>query len=136
MNLEIEAKIENIDAVVEFVNNQLESMGCSLRAQTQIDIALDELFSNICHYAYKDQGIVGLAMICVKEVPEENSAQITISDEGIPFNPLNQDDPDVTLGLEERGIGGLGIFMVKKTMNDIKYEYRDGKNILTVIKTL
>ena len=134
MDLTIEAKVENIEPLTDFVNSQLEAMGCSLRAQSQIDIALDELFSNICHYAYG--GKTGHATVSVEELPEENAVQITIKDYGIPFDPLAHDDPDVSLGIHERTIGGLGIFLVKKTMNDLRYEYRDGCNVITVVKTL
>ncbi len=134
MHLTVEAKIANIVSVTEFVNKRLQSMGCSRRALTQIDVALDELFSNVCRYAYP--GDVGSVTIHVKELPEENAVSITLEDAGMPFDPLSRKDPDITLGLHERGIGGLGIFMVKKTMNDVRYEYRDGLNVLTVTKTL
>ncbi len=134
MHLTVEAKIANIEQVISFVNDRLDEMSCTKRAKTQIDIALDELFSNICHYAY--DGEVGLATVRVVEVPDDNSVRITLEDSGIPFNPLQHDDPDVTLSLSERSIGGLGIFMVKKTMNDVQYEYKDGLNMLTVVKTL
>ncbi len=134
MNLTIEARIENVEEVISFVNDQLKGMGCTLRAKTQIDIALDELFSNICRYAYGEG--IGHATISVEEVPEENAVRITLEDSGIPFNPLSHEDPDVTLDLHERTIGGLGIFMVKKTMTDVNYEYKDGVNTLTVLKTI
>lgn len=61
---------------------------------------------------------------------------ITFSDSGKPYNPLEKPDPDVTLSAEERSIGGLGIFMVKKSMDDMRYEYKDGQNILTITKRL
>jgi anti-sigma regulatory factor (Ser/Thr protein kinase) len=118
----------------EFVNEQLRNMGCSRRALTQIDVALDELFSNVCRYAYPDD--IGSVTIHVNELPEQNAVSITLEDAGMPFDPLSRKDPDITLGIHERGIGGLGIFMVKRTMNDVCYEYRDGLNVLTVTKTL
>lgn len=134
MHLTVEAKIDNIVGVTKFVNEQLRSMGCSRRALTQINVALDELFSNVCRYAYPDD--TGFVTIHVNELPEENAVSITLEDAGKPFDPLSRKDPDITLGLHERGIGGLGIFIVKKTMNDVRYEHRDGLNILTVTKTL
>ncbi len=134
MNLTVEAKVENIDPLTNLVNKQLEAMGCSPRVQSQIDIALDELLSNICHYAYGDG--TGHVTVGIEEIAEENAVQITIKDYGIPFDPLAHDDPDVSLDIHERNIGGLGIFLVKKTMSDLRYEYRDGCNILTVVKTL
>lgn len=134
MHLTLESRIENIEPLTEFVNGCLVTMGCSMRAQTQIDIALDELFSNICRYAYGDK--VGYATVRVEELPDQNAVRIILEDGGAPFDPLGHEDPDVSLGIHEREIGGLGIFMVKKIMNHLRYEYKDGKNILTVIKSL
>jgi len=134
MQLTIDAVIENIEKVTDFVNGELQRMGCSKKAMRQIDIAIDELFANICSYAYGEG--VGTATIRVEEVPDHNSVAITLEDKGIPFDPLAQTDPDVTLGVEDRKIGGLGIFMVKRMMNDVLYKYQHGKNILTVVKSL
>ena len=133
MELKIEAVVNNVDKVTDFVNEQLEEMDCPMRAMTQIDIALDELFSNICRYAYGDE--VGYATVSVRRAPQENAVLITLEDEGIPFDPLAVEEPDTTLGIAERGIGGLGIFLVRKTMDDIAYEYKDGKNVLTIVKS-
>ena len=134
MELCIEAKVLNIDKVTDFVNDRLKRMGCSKRSLLQIDVALDELFSNICHYAYGDA--VGNVLVSVEELGDRDSVRITLEDQGTPFDPLAAKDPDVTLKLHERAIGGLGIFTVKRTMDDVQYEYRDGKNILTVVKSL
>ena len=134
MKLRVKAELENIDIVTDYVNEQLEGMDCSMRSITQIDIALDELFSNICRYAYGDE--VGHVTIYVEENEDAGTVSITLEDEGIPFDPLSHDDPDVTLGIEERQIGGLGIFMVKRTMDQVYYEYSEGKNRLTVEKSL
>lgn len=132
--LKVKAHIDNVEQIVEFVNEQLDEMECSKRTRIQIDVALDELLSNVCHYAYDDGD--GYVSVRVEEIPDIDSVRITLLDEGIPFDPLQQEDPDTTLGLHERGVGGLGIYMVKKSMDDIQYEYRDGMNILTVVKTL
>ena len=133
MELKIEAVVENIEKVTDFVNEQLEELGCSMQMQLQVDVALDEIFSNICNYAY-DPEDVGMAAIDVVDNPEDGSVEIIIRDRGIPFDPLKKEDPDVSLGVKERAIGGLGIFMVKKMMDNIKYEYRDGANVLTITK--
>ena len=69
-------------------------------------------------------------------VAENGEVALKFEDEGVPYNPLEKDDPDVTLSVEDREIGGLGIFMVKKSMDDMYYEYKDGKNILTLMKKL
>ena len=129
--LRLEAKIENINAVTDFVNEELEALDCPMKAQFQIDIALDELFSNIAQYAYGDGG--GDAVVRV-EAAEAGGVWITFADWGTPYDPLSREDPDISLGLEEREIGGLGIFLVKKTMDDVRYEYADGQNIMRILK--
>ena len=125
--------MENIATVTEFVNAQLEQSGCPPKIQMQIDIAIDELFGNIAHYAYDPD--VGPATVRV-EVDEEPCVIITFIDNGVPYDPLGKEDPDITLSAEERGIGGLGVYMVKKSMDDISYEYRDGQNILRIKKRI
>lgn len=130
--LTIEATVENIERVTEFVNEQLEVVGCPIKAQMQIDIAIDELFGNIANYAYNPD--VGSATVRVEVTESPLAVVITFIDRGVPYDPLAKDDPDVTLSAEERQIGGLGIFMVKKSMDEITYDYKDGQNILTIKK--
>lgn len=132
--LTIAATIENIETVTDFVNEQLEAFDCPMKAQMQIDIAIDELFGNIAHYAYNPE--IGEATVRVEVIEEPMAVVITFIDNGVPYDPLKKEDPDTTLSAEDREIGGLGIFMVKKTMDDIAYEYKDGKNILTIRKNL
>ena len=130
--LTIAATVENIEAVTDFVNEQLEAYDCPMKAQMQIDIAIDELFGNIAHYAYNPD--VGDATVRVEVVENPLAVVITFIDKGVPYDPLKKEDPDITLSAEEREIGGLGIFMVKKTMDEIIYEYKDGQNILKIKK--
>ena len=134
--LEIEAKTENLDAVTEFIDGELETTGCDFDKQLQIELAVEEVFVNISHYAYSPE--VGKAEIGVEILSEPERARIRIvfSDSGIPYDPLAKDDPDVTLAAEDREIGGLGIFMIKKSMDNVTYEYADGRNILTLEKNL
>ena len=132
--LKLAATVENIETVTDFVNEQLEALDCPMKAQMQIDIAIDELFGNIAHYAYNPE--VGSATVRVEVVEDPLSVVITFIDNGVPYDPLAKEDPDTTLSAEERGIGGLGIYMVKKSMDDIIYEYKDGQNILKIKKHL
>lgn len=132
--IEIKALTENLQEVISFVDGHLEDMGASMKAQMQIDIAVEELFVNIANYAYAPDA--GEAVISVAKDKEKNQISITFADRGKPYNPLEKPDPDVTLSAEERSIGGLGIFMVKKSMDDMRYEYKDGQNILTITKRL
>ena len=132
--LTIAATVENIEAVTAFVDEQLEALDCPMKAQMQIDIAIDELFGNIAHYAYHPE--VGEATVRVEVMEDPLSVVITFIDGGVPYDPLTQADPDITLSAEERAIGGLGIFMVKKTMDEITYRYENGSNILSIRKNL
>jgi sigma-B regulation protein RsbU (phosphoserine phosphatase) len=132
--LTLEAKVENLDEVLAFVDGQLEQVDCPLKTQMQIDVAVEELFVNIAHYAYTPN--VGTATIRVDVMPDPKAVAITFIDRGVPYDPLKKPDPDVTLPAEERQIGGLGIYMVKKSMDSMDYEYRDGQNILRILKNL
>ena len=126
------ADVDKLHDVLAFADNLLEEHNCPMKAQMQIDVALEELFVNIAHYAYPDSS--GEAVIRISFTAEY--VQITLSDSGIPYNPLAKPDPDITLNAQERPIGGLGIFMTKKLMDDISYEYSDGNNLLTIKKKI
>lgn len=126
------ATVANIAKVTEFVVAQLEEIDCSPKAQIQIDVAMDEIFGNIANYAYGDK--TGEATVRIDSLTP-SSVEITFIDSGVPYNPLEKPDPDTTLSAEERQIGGLGIFIVKKTMDDMIYKYEDGKNFLTIKKS-
>ena len=132
--LTIAATVENIEVVTDFVNEQLEALDCPMKAQMQIDIAIDELFGNIAHYAYNPE--IGQATVRVEVIEDPLAVTITFIDNGVPYDPLAKEDPDTTLSIEDREIGGLGIYMVKKSMDDIAYEYKNGQNILTIKKNL
>ena len=130
--LDIEAVTENLPEVLSFVDSHLEAIDCSMKDQMTIDVAVEEIFVNICHYAYAP--VKGRAKVRVEVLQDPVAVSITFIDKGVPYDPLAKEDPDVTLSAEERKIGGLGIFMVKKSMDDVNYEYKDGQNILTLKK--
>ena len=132
--LTIAATVENIGTVTDFVDEQLEALDCPVKAQMQIDIAIDELFGNIAHYAYHPE--IGNATVRVEVTEEPLAVIVTFIDKGMPYDPLKAAEPDITLSAEERNLGGLGIYMVKKSMDEITYEYKDGKNILSIKKKL
>ena len=132
--LTVDATIDNVAQVTAFVDEQLEEAGCSMKAQMQIDIAIDELFGNIANYAYNPE--VGPATVRVEVLQNPLAVVISFIDNGVPYDPLAKEDPDITLSAEEREIGGLGIYMVKKSMDEVSYEYKDGQNILRIQKKL
>ena len=132
--LTIDATIENITQVTAFVDEQLEALDCPLKAQMQIDIAIDELFGNIAHYAYNPE--IGPATVRVEVLQDPLAVVVSFIDNGIPYDPLAKEDRDVALSAEDREIGGLGIYMVKKSMDEITYEYKDGQNILRIKKAI
>ncbi|MBP5362805.1 MAG: ATP-binding protein [Ruminococcus sp.] len=132
--LDIEALTDNLTEVMDFVDVQLEDAGCPMKVQMQIDLAVEEIFVNIAHYAYNPE--TGPATVRVEVKPDGSAVTITFIDHGIPYDPLAKEDPNLNLPLEQREIGGLGIFLVKKNMDDVSYEYVNGSNILTMKKNL
>ena len=130
-----QADTASLSEVLAFVDMFLEGAGCSMKAQMQIDIAMEEMFVNVARYAYKDSS-GGQVSVSVIEEEEPHRILVELSDEGIPFDPTARTDPDITLSLEEREIGGLGIYMAKKNMDGMTYEYRDGRNVLRMWKNL
>ncbi|MDO4811850.1 MAG: ATP-binding protein [Eubacteriales bacterium] len=128
------ARIDDIPAVTEFVEAELEKLDCPMKTVVQVSIAIDEICSNIVKYAYPEKP----GPITVKFLAKDDPRRVYVSfeDEGIPYNPLTKEDPDTTLSAEERAIGGLGIYMVKQTMDDVKYKYENGHNILTIQKVI
>lgn len=130
----VEARGENVRVLTDWADAELEKLECPMKAQMQIDLAIDEIFTNIASYAYAPG--TGNATVTMDYDAESGMFSLTFCDSGVPYNPLQKEDPDVNLPAEERSIGGLGIFLVKKTMDDMRYEYRDGKNILTLMKKI
>lgn len=132
--LVVPAKIENLDTVIDFVNAELELNNCDMKVQMQIAIAVEEIYVNIAHYAYRPEN--GDATIRCAVGGQPLKVTIIFLDGGKPYNPLERKDPDITLGADQRDIGGLGIFMVKESMDSVEYEYKDNTNILTIKKLL
>lgn len=128
----VPANISNLPDVISSIEAFLEQIDCPIKAQTQIEVAVDEVFTNIASYAY--DGSDGLVTIDADMLEGEKGIKITFTDQGKAYNPLEKEDPDITLSAEERPIGGLGIFIVKKTMDDVVYSYENDSNILSIIK--
>ncbi len=132
--IDVDATIDNLTKVLEFIDVNLEEINCDMKDQIGIDVSVEELYVNIAHYAYPDG--VGTATISYDFTEDTRTVKIILKDSGIPFDPLAKEDPDITLSAQEREIGGLGIFMVKKNMDEFLYEYTDGCNITTITKKL
>ena len=130
--LRVEAALENLPAVTSFVTAPLTTLGCSLKEQLNIELVAEEIFVNIASYAYPSG--TGPVVIERRVTEAPVSLWLTFRDRGIPYDPLEQAPPDLDLSLEERPIGGLGVFLVRKIVDEMRYEYRDGQNILTLRK--
>ena len=130
--LTLKATVENLDRVIGFLEEQLETADCPMKAQMQITVSAEEIYVNIASYAYAPG--TGEATVRVEFQSDPRAVRVTFLDGGVPFDPLKKADPDVTLSSEERGIGGLGIYMTKKAMDEMRYAYEDGKNVLTMVK--
>ena len=122
--LTVEAIVEQIETVTEFVNAELEKLDCPMKAR---------IVSNIAYYAYGEK--TGTVTVRIEALQEENGVQLMFLDSGFPYDPLTRQDPDISAEIEERKEGGLGIFLVRKTMDDMKYEYKDDQNCLTIRKS-
>ena len=132
--IEVEAVSQNLPKVMTFIEAHLDDIKCTMKEKMQISLAVEEIFVNIAHYAYYPDK--GTATVRIEVQGDPVTVMITFVDQGVPYDPLKSKEPDVTLSAEEREIGGLGIFMVRKSMDDVIYEYRDGSNILKLKKEL
>ena len=132
--LKLVANLNNIPRVMAFVDKELEALKCPLKIRMKIDLAIDELIANVANYAYAS----GKGEVTVRFAFDETDRMVSITfiDEGVPYDPLKKRDPDVTLSAAERQIGGLGIFLVKKTMDSMEYKRENGCNILTIYKKI
>ena len=131
--LNLEASDENLDRVLDFVDGYMERYGCDQSVQLAVDVAVEELFVNIAHYAYTpDRGSARVGL----EIREPRTIIISFTDQGKQYDPLAKPDPDLTLPVEERPIGGLGIYMVKQSMDKVTYTYENKSNILTIQKNM
>ncbi|MBR2490156.1 MAG: ATP-binding protein [Ruminiclostridium sp.] len=125
------AMLERVDALIQ---EKLETIHCPIRTQMQVKLAVEEIFINIASYAYPSE--VGQVEVGVDIDGDPPVVTIRFVDQGCPFDPLEKPDPDVTLGLQEREPGGLGILLVKKFMDQVGYVYENGRNILTIKKEI
>jgi len=129
LSLTVQATDENLDKVLSFVEAKMEEMECSFKQINQVALALEEAYVNVAHYAYTDGGLASIEL-----QQDGNVLTITLIDSGKPFDPLSKDEPDITLDAQDRQIGGLGIFLIKKVMTSVSYERKDNQNILTMVK--
>ena len=129
------AKLDQLEPVQKFVLDQLNGYPYTERTRAQLDVAVEEIFVNIAHYAYPSEQ-PGWALVRCQVEQDPLRVQVQFVDSGVPFNPLAKRDADITLSAEERNIGGLGILMVKRSMDAVEYAYSEGRNILTLTKHL
>ena len=128
------AKTEALSDVLGYVDEMLQSYECPMKIQMAVCVAIEEVFVNVAHYACG--GGEGDLVLSIGFDEESRNITFRMSDKGVPFAPLKKPDPDITLSAEDREIGGLGIFITKKTMDSVTYAYENGENILTMIKKI
>lgn len=128
----VTASVENLDRVISFLDERLEQAECPMKIQMQMDVAAEEIFVNIAYYAYPDGvGDVWVRLLIKKD---EGEIELEFADSGVPFNPLDKADPEVEKKVSDDSIGGLGIYMVKKSMDEVSYRYENQKNIFCMKK--
>lgn len=132
----ISAQIEKLDNAFALVDECLESVECSEKAEYHVRVSVEEIFTNIASYAYGPGGGEVEISCWTNGADGEKTIWICFKDRGIPYNPLAKPDPGLAVSIEERQIGGLGIYMVKNLMDYTDYRYEDGYNILTIGKNL
>lgn len=128
----VEAMLENLQKVIDFAVENLEARDCPMKVSMQTELVIEEIFVNIANYAYHPE--TGPATFCMEFEENPPAILMTFIDSGKPYNPLEKEDPNTSLAIEDRDVGGLGIFLVKKNVDEISYEYSDGKNILHMKK--
>ena len=132
--IRVKAAVENLDRVLALVEGEMERAGCSPKVMSQVDLAVEEVFVNIARYAYSPGE--GEAVITCRTAGDPPCLEVRFADWGRPYNPLEREDPDVTLSAEQRQVGGLGILLVKKLMDGVDYQFQAGQNILTLRKDI
>ncbi len=130
----VDATVDNLQQIIDFATEQLEERDCPMKVVMQMELVIEEIFVNISSYAYHPE--IGPATFCVEFEENPPAVLMTFIDGGKPYNPLEKSDPDTTLDIDERDVGGLGIFLVKKNVDEISYRFDDGKNILNMKKFL
>lgn len=136
-HIEVKADGSSFEQVMEFLRKQIGEAGCPPEMIDRIEIAAEEIFVNISSYAYSAEDIAqgkDRATVSCLTDDETHEVDITFIDQGTPYNPLAREDPDITAPTEEREIGGLGIFMVKKMMDDVEYSHDGCSNKLVIRK--
>lgn len=133
-DITLQASDDTLYTVLDAIEAHLCKNGCPDSVKTEVLISVEEIYVNIAHYAYG--GKEGEATVQMEVTQNPRICRVVFRDRGIPYNPLEKEDPDISLSAGEREIGGLGIFMVKQCMDKITYRYEDGCNILTIEKYL
>ncbi len=127
--MKVKVSLDEVERLTEYIEDTFSEAGASMGVIIKMNIALDEMFSNIVKFS-------GATYADVSCIVEDGNAILRLEDDGLKYNPLEKEDADITLSAEERKIGGLGILMVKKSMDKMEYRYEDGKNILTLTKKI
>lgn len=133
-NLVVPARLENLERVLRFIHTGLSQGSCSMTKQLQLDIAVEELFVNVCRYAYRDQDVVGACEIDYVVDGSNNVVTVQLTDQGTPFNPLTRRDPTKPASIQEAKVGGLGILMAKRSTDELSYRRDGDSNVVTMKK--
>lgn len=133
-SLTVPACLENLDRVISFIHAQLRQCSCPKRKWGQIDIAVEELYVNVCRYAYREQDEVGSFQIDCSIDDAARVVTLQLTDQGTPFNPLTRKDPTRPASIQEAKVGGLGILMAKRSMDELDYRRDDDSNVVILKK--
>lgn len=130
--IKVKAQMENLELLMDFFRTFAKQSDFSSEQLMKIELAFEEVVVNVINYAYPQDDVRDVEVIWEKS--DKDRLRVTVIDDGIPFDPLEKEDPDVYATLEERQIGGLGVFLAKQMMDEIRYIRKDNKNILVLTK--
>ncbi len=130
----VAAVVERLKTVIQFLDEILRKQECPASLRMKLEVVLEEMFVNVASYAYPDEPGECTVMVETETICDRTTVTITVKDKGTRFNPMEKENPDITLPLEERPVGGLGIYMTRQTMDQMQYHYENGENILTMTK--
>lgn len=133
MKIIVKSNTENLSKILSVIEEELDNYSVNIKSKFQLELVIEEIFTNICKFSYETEGDVEINYSLSQDSLE---MKITFIDDGIEFNPLKKEDPDLTTSVDEREIGGLGLTLVKNNVDSIDYSYENNRNILTITKLL
>ena len=127
-------EIQEIENVYSFISRFFSDCEIDISIENLFKMAVDEILSNIVYYGFEESQEGAIVVVSIQI--DSNAVSITFRDNGKPFDPLSIEEPDISLGIDERQMGGLGIHIIKNSFNEVHYSFENGYNVLTLKKRI